>query len=99
MPKKYTKSFNVSEHKTRLKNSHDPITQGCCDFVGQIILGACNPPQVAYKLLDNEKSQERLRLIKINTRWVLNSKLLTHYCDVMNIPIEKVQQAVFRNNQ
>ena len=89
-----------------MKNSHDSVTQGHCDLIGQIILGACSLPPRYRKvkktwknpkgIIDN--TSEILRLIRINTRWAKQSKLLNHYCDVMKMDRQKIEEAILRNN-
>ncbi len=85
-----------------MKNSHDSVTQGCCDFVGAIIYDACNPPPPTIKskygfgYKDNIKQRERVK--EINRDWALNSKLLKLYCDVMNFDWDRVFRAILEKN-
>ena len=67
-----------------MKNSHDSITQGHCDLIGQIILGACSP----------KDAHDRF----VNRRWARESMLLSHYCDVMHMDRQKIEEAIIKQN-
>jgi hypothetical protein len=85
-----------------MKDSETKIIQGCCDFVGQLIYNACTLPtkptktKFMWKLTEWEHKINRLK--KINIRWAKQSKLLTHYCDVMNLDRQKIENAIIKHN-
>ena len=75
--------------------NQDRVMQGICDMIGHLIYDAANPPKL-NKRKTNKYDIERLK--KINIRWAKESKLLTHYCDVMGMDRKRIESKIIELN-
>jgi hypothetical protein len=64
----------------------DRVTQGCCNFIGEIIKDACMP------------NSTNPNINNINIRWAKESTLLTHWCDVMHMDRERIANRIIALN-